>query len=172
MRSRHAVFLAIVMVASLAGAVPTGDSIPVEESVNRIGEFFLSDNNLALEGYDPLTYFSGDPRVGDASITATYKGIQYRFRSQENRHAFLANPSKYEPQYGGWCAWAMYKDGSKVEPDPESYLILDDKLYLFYDGLFSDTRKKWRKEAVETGNEQEMIATADENWRRILDEGK
>ena len=61
-----------------------------------------------------------------------YNGTTYRFISQQNREEFAKNPARYEPQYGGWCAYAMGKQGEKVEVDPETFKILDGKLFLFY----------------------------------------
>lgn len=70
---------------------------------------------------------------------------------------------KYEPQFGGWCAWAMYDGGSRAGIDPESYLIFDDKLYVFYDTIIADTRELWleRSKSVMQGK---MIGTADRYW--------
>ena len=128
----------------------------------------LSKKGLAIDGYDPVAYFpegGGKAKKGDKKITVTHRGVTYRFKNEANKKAFLKEPAKYEPQYGGWCAWAMAKGkGSKVEPDPESFTIESGKLYLFYDGLFNDTRKSWKR----NGSAPKLGATADKNWARIV----
>ncbi len=125
----------------------------------------LAADRLALEGYDPVAYFEeggGEPRVGTSELWAELHGALYRFSSSTNRDLFLANPDRYEPRYGGWCAWAMV-DGERVEIDPESFLIEDGGLYLFYDGLFGDTRKLW----LEKGGAN-LRPAADREWNNII----
>src|SRR5688572_25125923 len=107
----------------------------------------ISGGKLAIEGYDPVSYFTKQNAVkGQASIVATHNGIIYRFESQANKTAFLASPTKYEPQYGGWCAYAMGASGEKVEVDPETFKIVDGRLYLFYNKFFNNTLKSWNKD--------------------------
>mgnify|MGYP005840148481 CR=1 FL=1 len=129
----------------------------------RQNEYSLSRGHLALQGYDPVSYFkSSGPLKGRKSITTEYNGIHYRFGSETNKREFLKNPTQYEPEYGGWCAWAML-EGDRTESNPESYKIVEGKVYLFYDGFFGDTLKKWNEKAEETP-ETQLIETADEHW--------
>lgn len=116
-------------------------------------------NNIALEGYDPVSYFEGKPQKGSTKITDEIEGVIYRFSSAENCAKFQSNPLKYLPQYGGYCAYAMAKDGDEVGINPKSYLIIDDKLYLFYDSWGIDTRKKWLKD-----DSAKQIEAADKYW--------
>ncbi len=67
----------------------------------------------------------------------------------------------YEPQYGGWCAYAMGNSGEKVEVDPETYKIVDGKLYLFYNKYFTNTLKSWNKD------EAKLKSKADESWKNF-----
>lgn len=92
---------------------------------------------------------------------ASYQGVIYKFSSNENKDAFLKNPSRYEPQYGGWCAYAMGSEGGKVEINPETFKIIDGKLYLFYNQYFNNTLKSWNKE------ENNLKSKADANWKKI-----
>ena len=103
-------------------------------------DFNLGSHHLALEGYDPVAYFrEHEAREGKSEITAEYEGVTYRFATPENKEIFLSGPSAYKPQYGGWCAYAMGAKGEKVEVDPETFKIVDGKLYLFYNKFFNNT---------------------------------
>ncbi len=127
-------------------------------------------NKLAIKGYDPVAYFpegsaSGGVAVkGNPSITADYNGATYHFASEANKALFLANPSRYEPAHGGWCSWAM-KDGDKVEVDPTKFIVKDNRLFLFYDGFWGDTRAKWLKMDHST-----QASAADAKWKKISGE--
>jgi peroxiredoxin Q/BCP len=125
----------------------------------------LSEDKLAIKGYDPVAYFGGAPAKGDAKVTSTYKGVQYRFASAQSRAKFAADPDAYRPQYGGWCATAM-ADGEKVEINPKSYKITDGKLYLFYDGLLGNAKKDWDKK------EKDLTPKADAAWATMLTKDK
>ena len=118
---------------------------------------------LAIQGYDPVAYFSkGKAMKGLATISYTFQGVVYHFSSSSNRDLFAKSPEKYEPQYGGWCAYAMGNSGEKVEVDPESYKIVDGKLFLFYDSFINHTLKKWNL------NQEELNRKADINWRKYF----
>src|SRR5438874_8395033 len=77
---------------------------------------FNLEKGIAIQGFDVVAYFKQNKAVkGAADISATYQNIIYHFSSTENKNAFIKNPAGYEPQYGGWCAYAMGKNGDKVE---------------------------------------------------------
>lgn len=127
----------------------------------RIAEYNL-ENKVAIQGYDPVAYFNRGKAVkGKKEILASYQGVIYKFSSNENKEAFLKNPSKYEPQYGGWCAYAMGSSGGKVEINPETFKIIDGKLYLFYNAYFNNTLKSWNKD------EDDLKSKADTNWKKF-----
>ena len=86
----------------------------------------------------------------------------YYFSSEVNKNTFLQNPIKYEPQYGGWCAFAMGDYGKKVEINPETYKIVNGKLYLFYNSYLNNTLKSWNKDEIN------LKKKADNNWSKIL----
>src|SRR5258708_36588972 len=127
----------------------------------RKDQFNVDPSGLAIRGYDPVAYFSGKPFDGKKDITLDYQGITYRFATVANRDAFKATPGKYEPQYGGWCAYAMGAKGEKVEVDPETFKIVDGKLYLFYNRFFNNTLKSWNKD------EANLKQKADANWQKF-----
>jgi YHS domain-containing protein len=123
---------------------------------------FNLQKGLAIEGYDPVAYFKQQKAVkGNKEIAAKAGGVTYYFASQANRDAFVKNPSAYQPQYGGWCAYAMGATGEKVEVDPETFKILNGKLYLFYHSWTNNTLTKWNKD------EQNLQSKADINWKKI-----
>lgn len=123
---------------------------------------FNLENGIAIQGYDPVAYFSNKAVKGDKKISASYQGAVYYFSSEVNKSNFLATPSKYEPQYGGWCAFAMGDYGKKVEINPETFKIIDEKLYLFYNAYFNNTLKSWNKD------EKNLKVKADKNWSNII----
>lgn len=133
-------------------------------------EYDLGKKNVALEGYDPVAYFpkfGGKATKGNKSITHTHRGVLYRFSSASNKAAFVADPNRFEPMYGGWCAWAMSDGkGDKTGANPKSFEIEDGRLYVFYDGFFGDTRKTWNKK----GKAPKLKGNADKNWKRMSGE--
>lgn len=122
---------------------------------------FNTESGVAISGYDPVSYFNGKPQEGNKSIAFQYQGITYYFSNTQDLNAFKQNPAAYEPQYGGWCAYAMGAKGEKVEVDPETYKILNGKLYLFYNKYFNNTLKSWNKD------EKNLKAKADVNWAKF-----
>jgi YHS domain-containing protein len=128
-------------------------------TAQRLKEYNISAGKAAIDGYDPVAYFKHNKAVeGREEHSYTHNGITYRFSNAANLSAFQKEPSRYEPQYGGWCAYAMGHNGSKVSVDPESFRILDGKLYLFYNSVFNNTRKTWMQ------SEPELKKKADANW--------
>ncbi|MEK8180407.1 YHS domain-containing (seleno)protein [Flavobacterium buctense] len=128
---------------------------------SRVTHFNL-EKKVAIQGYDPVAYFTQKKAVkGKKEIISTYEGVTYYFSTQANKMAFAKNPSSYEPQYGGWCAFAMGDYGEKVEINPETFKILDGKLYLFYNAYFNNTLKSWNKD------ETNLKKKADANWKKL-----
>jgi YHS domain-containing protein len=123
---------------------------------------FNHKKNVALEGYDPVSYFNGGPKEGDEKMNHTHQGITYFFNSRENLNTFKLNPDKYEPAYGGWCAYAMGQTGEKVKVDPETFKIVEGKLFLFYNFWGNNTLEDWN------ANERKLKEAADRNWKNSL----
>jgi YHS domain-containing protein len=123
---------------------------------------FNLENNLAIQGYDPVAYFSNTPIKGEKKFSENYQGVVYYFANEANKKLFINNPSKYEPQYGGWCAFAMGDYGKKVEINPETFKIFEGKLYLFYNAYFNNTLKSWNKD------EKNLRNKADKNWILLI----
>jgi YHS domain-containing protein len=123
-------------------------------------EVNLDKSGLAVHGYDPVAYFTeGKPAVGRAEFSADHDGATYRFATAVNRDTFLADPGKYAPQYGGFCAYGTAL-GKKFDGDPQVWKIVDGKLYL---NLNKDVSKTWHKDIPG------YIHKADSNWPHIKD---
>ncbi|NET11347.1 MAG: YHS domain-containing protein, partial [Symploca sp. SIO2B6] len=117
------------------------------------------ENGLAIEGTDPVAYFTQSEAVpGSEEFAYEWGGATWRFSSAENRDRFAANPEQYAPQYGGHCAWAV-SQGYPAPIDPEAWKIVDGKLYLNYD---KRVQSRWERDIP--GN----IAKADQNWPGVL----
>ena len=122
-------------------------------------------NGVAIQGYDPVAYFNQNKAMkGKEGIRLERKGVTYLFSSESNKRAFITDPSKYEPEYGGYCAYAM-ADGEKVRIDPETFKVLDGKLYLFYNFRFTNTLKSWNKD------EDNLLPKANSEWKKIVSKG-
>lgn len=117
-------------------------------------------NNKAVSGYDVVAYFTqGKPVKGESKYAFKYKGAVWYFASKDNLEKFKANPAKYAPQYGGYCAWAVAM-GKTASADPKYWSIVDGKLYLNYN---DDIQKKWAKDIPG------FIQKADAQWPTIVD---
>ena len=125
-------------------------------------QHFNVKKNIAIEGYDPVSYFEGEPLEGKAELKFTHKSITYQFASAANLSKFKLNPDTYEPAYGGWCAYAMGETSEKVKIDPETFKILDGRLYLFYNFWGNNTLEQWEKK------EKKLKEAADHNWINIV----
>lgn len=124
---------------------------------------FNLDNRVAIKGYDPVAYFTENKAVkGKKEYAVEADGVIYYLSTAANKALFLKNYKAYEPQYGGWCAYAMGYTGEKVEIDPETFKIVDGKLYLFYHTWTNNTLPKWNKD------ERNLKAKADKNWETII----
>lgn len=121
------------------------------------------DNTLAVQGYDVVAYFTQNKAVkGVKKFSASASGLIYCFSTDANRNLFIKDYKKYEPQYGGWCAYAMGEYNEKVSIDPETFKIINGKLYLFYHTWVNNTLTKWNT------NENTLKANADKNWLKTF----
>jgi YHS domain-containing protein len=120
----------------------------------------FSTRNGAIDGYDPVSYFTDNkPVKGNKQFALKWNDATWYFASLEHQNLFKADPQKYAPQFGGFCAYGV-SQGYKVKIDPQAWDILEGKLYLNYD---LDVQKKWRKDR--TG----YIQKASTNWAKIKD---
>ncbi len=142
----------------LAGAAV---SVALASSALAAGvELNASSTGLALQGYDPVAYFTeGEATPGDWRITASYQDATYRFSSEEHKAAFEADPEAFLPEYGGYCAFGAAM-GFKFDGDPEQWRIVDGELYL---NISADIQERWLQDVPG------YIEQADSNWPTIVD---
>jgi len=129
----------------------------VSQSVSAVEPVFSQDG-LAIGGYDPVTYFTERrPVWGNSKYSYQWQGANWHFDSKANRGLFVANPEKYAPQYGGYCAYAAAKN-SVAPTDPNAWTVRDGKLYLNFSPA---VKQRWLQ------NELGYISRADRAWPRI-----
>jgi YHS domain-containing protein len=116
-------------------------------------------SRVAVGGYDPVAYFTeGRPVRGATQFRITHQGYEYRFASAEHLAAFRANPARYLPQYGGYCAWAVAQ-GYTAAGNPQNWRIVDGRLYLNYN---DEIQRRWERDIPG------FIRSADANWPGVL----
>ena len=144
-------------------SILTGVALSVALSAHALAagvELNASSTGLALQGYDPVAYFTeGEPTPGNWKITSSYNDATYRFASEEHKAAFEANPEAYLPQYGGYCAFGAAM-GFKFDGDPHQWKIVDGELFL---NISKDIQERWLTDVPG------FIKTADANWTDIAD---
>ena len=145
--------LVIAFTVSSCGLIPS----QAESSINAVN---VDESRLAIEGYDPVAYFTeAKPVQGSSQFTAEHLGATYYFSSAQHQSLFQGEPNKYAPQYGGYCAFGVSKE-YKFDIDPEAWAIVDDKLYL---NLNKKVQARW------VPNKDELIVDADTIWTQIVD---
>lgn len=154
--SMSATLSLIGLLAALTATSLITGLVPVHAKTPAI---YTGYDKLAVGGYDPVAYFvHGMPVKGSPQLTTKLDGVTWRFSSEANRAAFVADPSKYAPQYGGHCAWAV-SEGYTASADPTVWKIVNGKLYLNYNASVGRT---WEKSVAAN------ISRADANWPKML----
>ncbi|AXS40286.1 YHS domain-containing (seleno)protein [Breoghania sp. L-A4] len=145
-------FAAVAVIAGGAGLTATAFPAMADEVTTYV------THGAAIGGTDPVAYFTdGKPVAGSDEFTATYDGVTWKFASAANRDAFVAEPEKYAPAYGGYCATGA-SFGVKIPIDPNKWHIVDGKLYL---NANEGADKRFREDVEGT------ISRADEAWPKI-----
>ncbi len=120
---------------------------------------YTKADKVAIDGYDAVAYFTDNaPVLGSADHTAMWNNVEWRFATAEHRAMFVAEPEKYAPQFGGYCAWAT-SQGYTAPANPNNWRIVDGKLFL----NFND-----RAQSLWEGDVPGNIAKGDANWPRVL----
>jgi len=140
-----------VMVTACAG---TPGKVSQTEPVDQLN----LRHGVALKGYDPVAYFAdAQPAAGNPAINYQWQGATWLFSTPEHRTAFMADPSRYAPQFGGYCAFAVAQ-GTTADGDPHQWAIVGDKLYVNNNAV---AKKLWDQ------NRPANIAAGDTNWPLI-----
>jgi YHS domain-containing protein len=120
----------------------------------------LNKEGVAIQGYDPVGFFtSKQPVKGRPEFKSQYHGATYYFASEEDKNLFDKEPAKYEPAYGGFCAYGVSRNKT-VEIDPEAFQVVHGKLLLQYS---KGVRDEFNKDA------QGNIAKANANWPSLVE---
>ena len=145
-------FVLTILLASLAGSQLVLSAAQPGSSVNK------GEDGVAVKGYDVVAYFDQKkPMKGDAKYSHQYNGAKYNFASTGHRDLFAKNPEAYLQQYGGYCAVGTSM-GHKADIDPESWAVIDGKLYL---NSSKGAQKLFDKDP------QSAIKQADQNWPKL-----
>ena len=146
----NAFFKHLLLIASMLFTLPA-------LAIDEINKTFIG--NVAIEGYDPVAYFTESrPVKGDSQFEYKWKDANWRFSSAENLALFKENPEQYAPQFGGYCAYAVAKN-TTASIDPSQFAVVDGKLYLNFNAAVS---KKWN------ANRDNFIVDANNNWPKLL----
>jgi YHS domain-containing protein len=140
------IFLSIIMLFTLG----------LSAQKSKEAEFFTTKEG-AIKGYDVVAYFTiGKPEKGVKTISYNWQGSTWHFTTESHKSLFVANPEKYAPQYGGYCAYG-WAQGYAVKIEPDAWAIVDGKLYLNYN---KGVQKDWDKD------KEGYIKKADENYAK------
>lgn len=145
-------------ICSIIFLIPALIIIADEPNIYHRGIYFTNNNNVAINGYDVVSYFQDGPEAGVAEHAVEYEGVLWFFVSEENAELFRNSPLSYIPQYGGYCAWAIGAKNETADIRPDQWDIVDGKLYLNYNFW---TRGLWLLQ------QQDLIEQADQNWPLI-----
>ncbi len=162
------VWAAAALAAALGGCSDDDAQLPPESEVAErpaLKEYNLGPDRVAAQGYSVVSYFQkGTAERGRTPFVVSHRGVHYKLTSPTQIELLKADPAKYEPAYGGWCAYSMARK-RKDPVDPRSFKIVNGRLLLFGRTATSDARALW-----EQGNEQELLRAADEYWKYLSGE--
>jgi len=152
--------LVVRLAAVVAAASISPWAMAAEPPINTLkNSFFSGRTDTAINGYDTVAYFTvGKPVKGLDSLSFEWMGAKWKFSTQANLDLFKANPEKYAPQYGGYCAYGVAVD-TLVKVEPDQFTVRDGKLYLNYD---ADVQSKWKKDP------EGYIRAADAKFQTLL----
>ena len=151
--------LAALALSSAVFGAAVSPAFAVNE-LNTLPGLTTAGAPLALHGYDPVAYFTdAKPTLGNSKLVVANNVASYYFANQANLDMFKANPGKFEPQYGGYCAFGV-SIGKKFDGDPNQWKIVDGKLYV---NLNADIAEKFNADVPGA------LKKAEGNWPTIQD---
>ncbi len=123
----------------------------------------IDNSNIALAGYSAVSYLDlGLAQIGNKAFKSEYQKVVYYFTSAKQKATFDKNPTKYLPQYGGFCAFGVYA-GAKFRVDPNKFIVKNDKYYLYLNNVELDAKQLWLAEQ----NHGKLKGIADKNWNKL-----
>ena len=145
------------LAAACLGGIWAGGTAALATTTERV--VANPRTGLAIDGFDPVAYFIDEtPALGRPDFELRYRGAIWRFRNPGNRAAFEDNPGDYEPQFGGYDPVAIGR-GAPTPGNPEIWLIVGQKLYLFYDPQSRDDF---------TSDPRRLLMQAEARWPDVL----
>ncbi len=153
-----------LLAMAIAGAIGlTGPALAGPEVNTATGAVLVAGKTapgLAVHGFDVVAFFSeSKPVQGDAKFALVHNEATYRFSSSANMEAFKADPARYEPAFGGYCAYGV-SVGAKFDGDPRYWKIVDGKLYLNLDAGIQEAFLK---------DVPGALKKAEANWPKLAD---
>ena len=147
-------FGSLLAMLLIAGCAATPGKVSQTQPVAPID----ATSGVGLEGYDVVAYFTDQrPVPGSDTYTQVWQGATWKFASAEHRDLFAANPRRYAPQYGGYCAYAL-AHGTTVHGDPHQWAVVDERLFVNNNPF---AKSLWDRDRP--GN----IRAGDQNWPLI-----
>ncbi|MBS0502988.1 MAG: hypothetical protein JSS55_04130 [Proteobacteria bacterium] len=157
-RSLAAALLVVAAPSAFLSSTAVHATVPGSTSAVNVDQ-----DGLAMRGYDPVAYFdTGKPTKGLASLDASFDGARYLFASEEHRQQFMADPAKYVPQFGGFCAIGT-SFGEKVDADPETGRVVNGRLYVNFNE---------KAQALFDKDVPGTIQRAEQNWPTVKDKAQ
>ena len=158
--SRTAIFAYGAIVAVVAAIIGALFIAPLLDTEHQFANYNVDSANVAIHGYDTVAYFTdGKPTKGNNEFEYEWEDARWLFSSATNLELFKANPERYAPQFGGYCAGGLAV-GEYAEADPELFTITDGKLYLLKNEEYQTV---WR------GSPETSIHFGEYNWLHFRD---
>ncbi|MEM6366023.1 MAG: YHS domain-containing (seleno)protein [Planctomycetota bacterium] len=157
------IFAAVVVISFVAVGLTAygrlgGDDFAVR-TTDENALLLIDADGTAIHGFDVVSYFTdGRPTKGQATFTSQYLGATWQFSDADHKRLFDANPDRYVPAYGGYCAWGVAAKNDLFDIDPNAWSIVDDTLYLNFN---ADVQAKW------LDNVPGFIQSGDQNWQQL-----
>ncbi|MHC5004018.1 MAG: YHS domain-containing (seleno)protein [Planctomycetota bacterium] len=115
-----------------------------------------NNNNVAINGWDCVSWCQGSPQQGQANYSCTHDGCTWWFCNEKNLNTFQSNPSQWTPQYGGFCAFGV-SQGQTCDINPNCWIVIDNNLFLFAN---DECKSNWQ------ANQNACCTTANNNWAK------
>ena len=130
------------------------------------GPISTNTNNVAIDGWDVVAYFTQAKAVkGSSAHAVNHKGAIFHFATASHKKQFQQSPGRYLPSFGGYCAFAVAMKNAKVPANPQTFKLYNGKLLLFFDNLYQG--KKFNTKVPWNQNERKLYKKASGNWRKL-----